>query len=239
MAGERIEDADFGAKHLHGPNFEGTRITDGWFLNADFSGDISGLVINGVEIEPLVSAELDRRFPFRVRLRSTDPDGLAGAWSAIEEMWAATVQRAKALPPSALTERVDHEWSFVETQRHLVMATDCWLRRTVKGMPQAYHPWGLAGFPLSDPRAMGLDPDADPSLDDVLAVRREHMDEVAQTIAALSPGELDRVCTPPSTPGHPNHPETVLHCLHVILNEEWEHHQYAVRDLAVLEARLS
>jgi hypothetical protein len=29
----------------------------------------------------------------------------------------------------------------------------------------------------------------------------------------------------------PDHEETVLSCLHVILNEEWEHHRYAVRDL--------
>jgi hypothetical protein len=26
-------------------------------------------------------------------------------------------------------------------------------------------------------------------------------------------------------------PTTVLHCLHVILNEEWEHQRFAVRDL--------
>lgn len=31
--------------------------------------------------------------------------------------------------------------------------------------------------------------------------------------------------------------ETNLSCLHVILNEEWEHHRYAVRDLDVIEAR--
>jgi hypothetical protein len=31
--------------------------------------------------------------------------------------------------------------------------------------------------------------------------------------------------------------ETVLSCLHVILGEEWEHHRYAVRDLAAIEAR--
>jgi hypothetical protein len=29
----------------------------------------------------------------------------------------------------------------------------------------------------------------------------------------------------------------VLECLHVILNEEWEHNRYAVRDLESLEAR--
>jgi len=63
------------------------------------------------------------------------------------------------------------------------------------------------------------------------------MDEVQHTIAALTPEELERVCVPPDAPGHPNHEHTVLACLHVILNEEWEHHRYAVRDLEVLEDR--
>jgi len=29
-------------------------------------------------------------------------------------------------------------------------------------------------------------------------------------------------------------PQTVLSCLHVVTDEEWWHHQYATRDLAVL-----
>ena len=40
---------------------------------------------------------------------------------------------------------------------------------------------------------------------------------------------------PPDAPGNPNREYTVLACLYVILNEEWEHHRYAVRDLEVLE----
>lgn len=236
MAGERIENVDYTGAHLHGPSFENARITDGYFVNANIDADIVGLVINGVEIEPLVCAERDRLFPIRVKLRATDPAGLADAWAAIEDMWAATNARASALPESMLREQVDQEWSFVETNRHLVMATDCWLRRMVKGIPDAYHPWGLAGFP-SDPRAMGIDPDADPSVDEVLALRRERMDEAKSTIDSLTPDELDRVCEPPKTPGHPNRPQTVLHCLHVILNEEWEHNRYATRDLSVLESK--
>ena len=31
-------------------------------------------------------------------------------------------------------------------------------------------------------------------------------------------------------------PVTVRSCLHTILNEEWEHHRYAVRDLDAIEA---
>ena len=36
-------------------------------------------------------------------------------------------------------------------------------------------------------------------------------------------------------PHGPEHPETTLSCLHVILEEEWEHHRYAVRDLDAIE----
>jgi hypothetical protein len=32
------------------------------------------------------------------------------------------------------------------------------------------------------------------------------------------------------------HPQTTLSCLRVILEEEWEHHRYAVRDLDAIEA---
>jgi hypothetical protein len=97
--GARLDDADFSGARLHGPNFEGTRITDGWLRDADISGFIGGLRVNGVEVAPLVEAE------------------------------------------------------------------------------------------------------------------------------------LERVCVPPDSPGHPAEPHTVLECLHVILDEEWEHSRYANRDL--------
>jgi hypothetical protein len=237
LPGARLEDADFSAARLHAPNFAGAKITDGWFVGADISGDFEGVRMNGVEVEPLITAELDRRFPDRVKLRATDPAGLAEAWAMIEEMWRATVAHARSLPPPLLVERVDDEWSFVETLRHLIAASDCWLRRMVKGEERPYHPWGLTGSWLPDPTVWGLDPTADPDLDEVLAVRRERMDEVRQTIEAATSAELDRVCFPPASPGHPQQPHTVVKCLHVILSEEWEHHQYAVRDLDTLETR--
>lgn len=239
LSGARMEDADFSGARLHSPNFEGARITDAWFSGADISGDLEGLRLNGVEVAPLVEAELRRLFPERAKLRATEPGGLAEAWVMIEDTWQATLARAVALPPAALSVRVDDEWSFVETLRHLVHATDSWLRRMIKGIDHPYHPWALAGSWLTDPAALGIDPAADPSLDEVLEVRRERMEEVRQTIAALTPEELARVCVPPQTPGHPNGPHSVLECLHVILNEEWEHNRYAVRDLEALENQQS
>src|SRR6202035_2805573 len=127
FSGTRLEDADFSGARLHAPNFQGTRITDAWLRDADVSGDIIGMRVNGVEIAPLVEAELDRRFPERRALRATDPQGLREAWAMIEELWASTLGQARGLEEPLLHERVDGEWSFVETLRHLIFATDCWL----------------------------------------------------------------------------------------------------------------
>jgi hypothetical protein len=237
LPGARIEDADFSGARLHAPNFEGAKITDASFYGADISGDLEGLRLNGVEVAPLVMAELEHMFPERAKLRATEPAELAEAWAMIEGTWQATLVRARALPQPFLFDRVDEEWSFVETLRHLILATDCWLRRMIKGIDHPYHRWALSGSSLSDPASWGIDPAANPSLDEVLAVRRERMAEVKQTIAAVTLQELDRVCVAPTTPGHPDRPHSVLACLHVILNEEWEHHRYAVRDLESLEAR--
>jgi hypothetical protein len=233
----RIEDSDFSGARFHGPNFENTVVTDGWFINADFSGDVEGLRINGVEVHPLIEAELNRRSPGRVLLRATEPKDFAKAWIMLDAMWTTTIARAKTLPEPLLYERVNEEWSFVETLRHMIMATDCWHGRMIQGEPRPYHRWGLVGSFLSEPENLGLDLSATPSLDEVLVVRRARFDEVGTTISSLTEAELRRVCQPPSTPGHPNEPRTVLHCLHVILNEEWEHNAYANRDLGILDQR--
>lgn len=104
-------------------------------------------------------------------------------------------------------------------------------------MDAPYHPWGLAGSWLANPRRWGIDPAASPTLDQVLDVRRDRMAEVRDAIGAATVAELARRCEPPKTPGHPRTPHTVLECLHVVLKEEWAHHRYATRDLAILEGR--
>jgi hypothetical protein len=183
------------------------------------------------------NAERVRLRAERDKLRATDPEGLADAWAMIEDLWSGTVARARKLPEPVLHEQVDGEWSFVQTHRHLVLATDCWLRRMVKGIAHPYHPWGLGGSWLTSPLRWGVDPDADPSLDQVLELRRERMDEVRDVIAGATAEDLERNCVPPGSPGHPRKDHTVLQCLQVILKEEWQHHRYAIRDLEVLEKR--
>jgi len=149
------------------------------------------------------NAERVRLRAERARLRASDPEGLADAWAMIEDLWSGTVARATELPESVLRERVDGEWSFVQTHRHLVLVTDCWLRRMVKGIARSYHPWGLGGSWLTSPRRWGIDPDADPPPGQVLELRRERMDEVRDVIAGATAAGLEQNCVPPDSPGHP------------------------------------
>jgi DinB superfamily/Pentapeptide repeats (8 copies) len=164
--GSRVDDLDLSGVHLHGTNLEGARLTETYLVDADISGDIVGLRLNGVEVEPLVRAELDRLYPDRVKLRASDVAGLREAWSMVERLWAATTERALRLPEAVQRERVGGEWSVVETLRHLVFATDCWLFRAIRLEPSPYHPWGLpwSGAGPEFTHAVGVDTSASPSL---------------------------------------------------------------------------
>jgi len=56
-------------------------------------------------------------------------------------------------------------------------------------------------------------------------------------VDGLTDTELERVCSRAPAPGHPEEPRTVGECLRAVMVEECEHRRYAVRDLAVLDAR--
>lgn len=56
----RFWQSDFSNAQFRGVVFANVVITDSWLLNASISGMIQGLTVNGVEVAPLVEAELDR-----------------------------------------------------------------------------------------------------------------------------------------------------------------------------------
>jgi hypothetical protein len=177
-----------------------------------------------------VHAELERRHPELRALQARDADGLRAAWRIIEEQAGATLARARALPEAARYESVDGEWSFVDTLRHLVFATDRWITGPVLGDPQPFH---RLGMPMDDPEPWRgtLDIDATPAFDDVLAIRRERMDSVAQLLAGSTDAEVARVVESPN-----GGTTRVADCVGVVLNEEWAHNRYANRDLDALGA---
>lgn len=160
-------------------------------------------------------------------------------WATLERLWSATVARAERLPEPARHERVEGEWSFVETMRHLIYATDAWAARTVLDEPMPFHKLGMphTSYPRADAAALGLDLQACPSYAEVMAVRADRMALVRAVVDSLTDSSLERICTRAPASGYPDETRTVASCLGVVMEEEHEHHRYAVRDLAVLEAR--
>jgi len=235
--GSRVNNLELTGVHLHGVELEGARLTDANFRNAQISGEIDGLRINDVEVDLLVQSELDRRFPERLFLRSADLADLRQGWLLLEGFWSATTERASRLPVGLQVRRVDGEWSFVETLRHLIFATDCWLSRGVELVSRPYHSWGIPweGVDPAWAEGLGVDVAASPDLAAVLPVRSQRQQLVRSTLEQLTEGDLADVRSAPDEPGHPNGEHTVLQCLHVLMNEEWQHHRYATRDLDALE----
>jgi hypothetical protein len=186
----------------------------------------------------LVEAKLDRRYPDRAKMRAADPAGFRQAWGILERLWDQTVDRARRLPPELLLESVDGEWSFIETLRHLVFATDAWIRRAILGDPSPWDPLDLPWDEMPDTPGVPRDPAARPSLQAVLDLRRDRMATVRQVIDGLTrrvAGWPHRTGRGPgwARPGRC----PVRECLLVSLNEEWEHRLCAERDLGALQAR--
>jgi DinB superfamily/Pentapeptide repeats (8 copies) len=229
LHGARFCRADLSGVVMRAVDVRGADI-DAPFL---FRGETS-LRVNGVDVIPLVEAELNRRFPGRAHRRATDPDGLREAWAALERTWAATVERVAAMPAGTVDVSVDGEWSFAQTLRHLVMATDAWLGRAILGVERPFHAIGQPNAEYeTDGNDMSVFATITPSYADVLGVRAGHVAMVRDFLATVTSDDL---ATTRKNPWAPEYPETVLSCLHVILGEEWEHHRYAVRDLDAIDA---
>ena len=190
--------------------------------------------VNGVDVIPFVEAELNRRFHGRADRRAGEPDGLRAAWATLERTWVATLQRVAAMPAGTVDVSVGGEWSFAQTLRHLVLATDAWLGRSILEIEQPFHPIGQTDASFeTDGHDMSIFTTVAPSYAEVLEVRAGRVAMVRDFLATVTSEVL---AATRKNPHAPEYQETVLSCLHVILEEEWEHHRYAVRDLDAIEA---
>jgi hypothetical protein len=239
-ANEDLSNARYVGCQLDGAEFRevsmvGARIIGSVLIDVEIDALVQNVAVNGVDVVPLVEAELDRRHPERLALRPTDVAGARAALDVVEEFWEPTLARVRDLPEQVRYARVAGEWSVVETLRHLLFVYDGWFGRAVLGEESPYHRLGLTPAFL-DPADFGIDPDLRPSLDEVLTARKARQDQLRQHLAGLDDAKAREPVPTHGVTGFPPESErSTLGCLEVILGEEWAHHRFAVRDLDVLD----
>jgi hypothetical protein len=202
-----------------------------------FSGRSGPVIVDDVDVSAYVAAELDRRFPERVRLREArTADDLRAIWSDVERLWDDTLARAGRLPEEVLHQRVDDEWSFVETLRHLVFAVDTWIGGWLEGQTAPFSPLGVPPTDIGPEEwpAIGLDPEVRPSFSDAAVLFADRRERMRAALNGVTDGQLDdpRTGTPVQAWGEETH--DVGECFRVVLEEHIEHRRFAERDLAAL-----
>jgi hypothetical protein len=201
----------------------GARISHARLVDVVIDAEIDRLVINGVDVTAYVN-ERDEWFPLRSHLHPTQPDRMREGWQEFVTAWSTTIQRAQDLPDEQRHASVDGEWSFVDTIRHLVFATDKWF--TVPIVGGAFHPLGLpnsgsAAFPWP-----GLDVVADATFDDAVAAWRDRAALLRDHLDGIEPPALDAEVIVLE-----NGPSAAHDCIGVVFEEHFQHLRYAIRDL--------
>jgi hypothetical protein len=204
------------------------------------AGEIDRFVVNDVDVTDFVREALDRRHPERVPLRAArTPDDFRTMWRDLERLWEEAIARAELLPEAARNERVDGEWSFAETLRHLVFATDIWVGRMAGGQARPFHRIGLptGDYPADAAREIGVDLDARPSWDEIVEVRAGRAAMMREAVGGLTDAEFGRIVSAEPAPTWGVQTLPVGRCLRVVLNEHCEHRRFALRDQAIIESR--
>ena len=227
LAGAVFWGADLRGARFRDVDLTGVRISHALVVDVDIDAMVDRVVINGVDVTAFVN-EHDPWHPLRAMLRPSDPEGMRAAWAALEEEWAKTLSRARALPEDALHESVDGEWSFVQTLRHLVFAMDKWFTAPILG--EGFHPIGLPNSGSVDFPWPGLDYELSPSVSEALAVRADRATRFRDYLISVEPGDFTRPIEVLENGENP-----LQECLFTVLEEEFWHNRYARRDLAQLE----
>lgn len=226
LAGAVFWGADLTEATFRDVNLTGASISHAWLIDVNIDALVERVVINGVDVTDFVNQH-DEWYPLRAMLRPATPAAMLDTWRRIEAEWATTMAAAQALPSEALDTRVDDEFSFVQTLRHLVFATDKWL--TVPVLGGEFHPAGLPNTGSLEFPFPGLDLATTPPHDEVFAVRADRMASVGAFLAALGADRLDDEADVLENGPHP-----IRECVFTVFEEEFWHLRYARRDLAML-----
>jgi len=197
--------------------------------NEDNHARLSGadaIEVEGITVAPPLTRDQARTLA-SYGLLADRTASLISAWLRVESMWAETVKEARIHPGEIrLLERVNGEWSFVETLRHLIFVTDAWVGVGVLGL-KVHHPLGLPPHFVENGEDLGLDLEARPDLETVLLARTDRQQLLEDALRGAG-SDLGEPCLGPLS-GFSR-----LGAFQVVIAEECFHHAFAARDLAAL-----
>ncbi len=236
---ERFVDQDLTGAEFRECLMSNTRFVGVVLQDADIDGLVTNLVVNGVEVMAYVEAELDRRHPVRLLIRSEEPADLLEAHRRLRADWAATVERMRATP-GIEQESVHDEWSAVQTMRHLVFVHDSWFRRCCLGSTDLFTPMGIGTSEEPYREAHGLDLSPSRASRRSWAVRERQLAELGGWLEKVTSEQLGAVAPVPDDDVWPPYARgrSVRQCLGTVLNETFEHHGFCVRDLELVSTPL-
>ena len=226
-----LSESSFWGVQLHRATFRDTDFSDSSFFhvflrNVSIDGEINNLVINGVDVTEYVNQH-DRWWPLRNNLAPDTKEGIVESWRALSKEWSKLLGLVSTVGPSVVNQSVNGEWTLKQTLRHLIFAMDKWFMLPILGA----HSFSAIGLPNSSSQARpwpGLDLNQDPDFEEVIATRSDQHKKFGDFISAT---HLDDLTATVSVEENGNVP--ALMCLHVVLEEEFEHLRYMIRDFAV------
>ena len=191
----RPDGARFRGVYLGGVVMRGVELVD-----VDIR-EIQNVTVNGVDIGPLVEAELDRRYPDRAKMRPA-AGRVPRAWDVLERLWDGTVERARRLGPSCCMRR-----STASGRSSRRFGTWCSPPTPGSGGRSSVirrhgTPWTCRGTSCLTCRGCPR-PCGTPSLDAVLRLRRDRMATVRRVIEGLTDESLNGDTEPVEAPGWP------------------------------------
>ena len=239
--GKDLSEAMFWGVDLQGSYFRDTNLSNSRFFHTFWNdvsvdGVINRLVVNGVDVTDYVNTH-DRWYPLRTQLEPATADELRSVWSTLQSHWSDLLNRVAQHEPEVALQSVNGEWSLRDTLRHLLFAMDKWFfvpildpildsERVSTLDKQSYTSIGLPNTESQDLDWPGIDRHADPSFDDVLRIHSERYELFTQFIKTLRFDDL-----PDSVDVGENGSVPAVMCFYVVLEEEFEHLRYALRDL--------
>ncbi|MCL4504848.1 MAG: DinB family protein [Chloroflexi bacterium] len=135
LGGAVFDNVNLAGASFNNINFAGAKIRDANLQNmAIEDANLTGFTVMGVNIEPLIEAELDRREPERARVRIDifNPTEVKALISWLDAVRAAFRAVLRASSPSQLRRRpAENEWNALEVVRHMLFAEDVYINRFI------------------------------------------------------------------------------------------------------------